>query len=380
MKKALAKKLADWEKAGLVHREQVVAISKYEESLSENHWVLSGLMILGVLTIGIGVISLIASNWSNIPNAAKLIFDFFALGGIGFAIYRASALGRETAFNAWIVAMQIAALASIGLISQIYHTGGELYQAILFWSLLVAPLSFVATKLFPPMLWMGGLLGAMAWAVVDSGIFTTVFSKKIGYVVYSITMFCLMLSVISRLVSRGEEWPMTRAARFWTAFIGTGALFFLEVTGRERSADQFSPMYLGLIFLTVALGGILLGGVYNRFQRLSMMAMLVLFTTVAHLPQFGPMNGFDWISGVALTLATLIAAGLFAASLKAQKTFQYILALIGIRLLAVYFEAVGGLAATGVGLILSGLVVIGMGWLWNKNRKKIQVWVEEFAK
>ena len=172
---------------------------------------------------------------------------------------------------------------------------------------------------------------------------------------------------------------MTRAARFWTAYIGTGALFFLEVTGRERSADPFSPMYLGLIFLAVALGVILLGGVYNRFQKLSMMAMLVLFTTVAHLPHFGSGIDFEWIFRVALTLATLIAAGLFAASLKAQKTFQFILAVIGMRLLAVYFEAVGGLAATGVGLILSGMIVIGMGWLWNKNRKKIQVWVEEFA-
>lgn len=388
MKKSVEKKLVEWEKVGLIRQDQVAAISKYEQDLPESHWVLSGLMILGVVVIGIGVISLIAANWSDIPNVAKLAVDFLMLGGIGFAIYRSShsyGSGRsETAFNAWIVAMQIAALASIGLISQIYHTGGKLYQAILFWSLLVAPLSIIATKFFPPMLWMGGLLGAMTWSVVDSGIFGSLFMKNDGYVAYSLTMFCLMIAVIARLFSRGEEWPLTRVARFWTAYIGIGALLFLEFADRRRDGLEFVPMYLGLAFLAVSLGGVVLGGVYNRFQRLSMMAMLFFFTALAHIQQVGtPLSsdrGGEWLVRVALVILTLLAAGVFAASLRAQRTFQLVLGIIGMRLLGVYFEAIGGLAATGVGLIVSGGIVIGMGWLWNKYRKTIQVWVEELSR
>jgi uncharacterized membrane protein len=388
MKKSVEKKLVEWEKVGLIRQDQVAAISKYERDLPESHWVLSGLMILGVVVIGIGVISLIAANWSDIPNVAKLAVDFLMLGGIGFAIYRSShsfGSGRsETAFNAWIVAMQIAALASIGLISQIYHTGGKLYQAILFWSLLVAPLSIIATKFFPPMLWMGGLLGAMTWSVVDSGLFTSFFMRNAGYVAYSLTMFCLMIAVIARLFSRGEEWPLSRVARFWTAYIGIGALLFLEFASRLREGSGFVPMYLGLAFLAIALGGVVLGGVYNRFQRISMMAMLFFFTALAHIQQIwtptSSERGAEWLVRVGLVLFTLLSAGVFAASLRAQRTFQFVLAIIGMRLLGVYFEAFGGLAATGIGLIVSGGIVIGMGWLWNKYRKTIQVWVEELSR
>ncbi len=389
MKKSLANKLAEWEKAGLVRQDQVTAISKYEENLSENHWVLSGLMILGVLIIGVGVISLIAANWSEIPNALKLVVNFAVLGGIGYMIFRSTRSmtpgSGDTAYNAWIVGMQVAALASIGLISQIYHTGGELYQGILFWSLLVAPLSVIATKFFPPMLWMGGLLGAMTWSVMDSGIYSSLFSRQAGYVAYSLTMFCLMIAVIARLFSRGDEWPLTRVARFWTAYIGIGTLLFLEFGGRRYDEAGFSPMYIGLAFLAISLGGVVLGGVYNRFQRLSMMAMLMFFTTLAHIQSVSSVSGYEgrsgeWLVRVGLVILTLLAAGVFAASLRAQRTFQLILAIVGMRLLGVYFEAVGGLAATGIGLIVSGAMVIGAGWLWNKYRKKIQVWVEELAR
>lgn len=389
MKKGLAKKLAEWEKAGLVRQDQVTAISQYEQNQPESHWVLSGLMILGVVIIGIGVISLIAANWSEIPDALKLAVDFLVLGGIGYAIFRAAHSSdsgrREMAFNAWIVAMQVAALASIGLISQIYHTGGKLYQAILFWSILVAPLSLIATRFFPPMFWMGGLLGAMTWAVMDSGVYSSLFSRSPGYVAFSLTTFCLMLAVLARLFSRGEEWPLTRVARFWASYIGIGALLFLEFAGRGRYEAEFVPMYLGLVFLAISLGGIALGRVYNRFQRLSMMAMLLFFTTLAHIQHLGSGAGYDgrggeWLVRVGLVILTLLAAGVFAASLRAERTFQLILAIIGMRLLGVYFEAVGGLAATGVGLIVSGGIVIGMGWLWNKYRKTIQVWVEELSR
>lgn len=379
MKKALAKKLAEWEKAGLVQHDQVVAISKYEESLSENHWVLSGLMILGVLTIGIGVISLIAANWANIPNAAKLAFDFLALGGIGYAIYRSSVAGKDTAFNVWIVAMQVALLASIGLISQIYHSGGKLYQAILFWSLLAAPLSFLATRTFVPIVWMAGLLGSAFAIFMDHKWYETLFVGNLGHLIYSSAMFMALASVIARLFSRGEDWAITRAARFWTTVVGVAALFVLEHASEERNRNFAMPLYVGLLFFAIALFGILKGGVYNRIQRLSLVAMLFLFSVVAHLPKLPVGKGLELVIKVGLVVLTLGAAGVFAASFKLQKFFQIILALIGFRLLALYFQAFGGLAYTGVGLIVSGLLVISTGWLWNKNRKRIQAWVEEIA-
>ena len=37
----------------------------------------------------------------------------------------------------------------------------------------------------------------------------------------------------------------------------------------------------------------------------------------------------------------------------------------------------GGLAATGIGLIISGSLIIGLAWLWYKQRDKLRAWTEE---
>ena len=47
-------------------------------------------------------------------------------------------------------------------------------------------------------------------------------------------------------------------------------------------------------------------------------------------------------------------------------------AMIGMRILAIYFEVFGTLLDTGVGLVSGGLLTLGLVWLWARKRKQFE--------
>ena len=77
----LAAQLAEWEKQGLITAEQSGGIIAYENSRHTVPWVIYSFIMLGVTVVAVGVISLVAANWSTIPAWLKLTADFAILTG-----------------------------------------------------------------------------------------------------------------------------------------------------------------------------------------------------------------------------------------------------------------------------------------------------------
>ena len=50
-------------------------------------------------------------------------------------------------------------------------------------------------------------------------------------------------------------------------------------------------------------------------------------------------------------------------------TLNFATAVIGIRILIVYFEVFGSLLGTGVGLVTGGVLTLGLVWLWVRKRR-----------
>ena len=72
-------KLNQWLQAGLITPAQHANILSFEAEQRQhsNGWLYS-FMILGAAIIGLGIISLIAANWANIPESVKLGANFRA--------------------------------------------------------------------------------------------------------------------------------------------------------------------------------------------------------------------------------------------------------------------------------------------------------------
>jgi uncharacterized membrane protein len=51
--------------------------------------------------------------------------------------------------------------------------------------------------------------------------------------------------------------------------------------------------------------------------------------------------------------------------------FRTATAMIAIRLLIVYFEVIGSLAASGLGMILGGALTLLAAWLWRKKTLEV---------
>ncbi len=85
----------------------------------------------------------------------------------------------------------------------------------------------------------------------------------------------------------------------------------------------------------------------------------------------------DDIRAPIFTLAILFLYAIHAGNSNNQRAFNLATFLIGLRFVILYFQAMGGLAATGIGLIVSGLLIMSVTWIWYKGRERIRQWTQE---
>lgn len=128
------------------------------------NWALIVFGILGGLMVGLGVILLIAHNWSDLPRAARTALAFLplltaqALAAYVVARRRDSLAWREGVGLGWVLAIG----ACVSLIARTYHLPGDFGDFMLTWTLLALPVVFALRALGPALLFLAGLL---TWAI-----------------------------------------------------------------------------------------------------------------------------------------------------------------------------------------------------------------------
>jgi len=146
----LEKKLRLWTENNLISPEQKDKILDFENKDSKSYLLLS-LLYLGIFTIGIGIISLIAANWDAISPGIKLGVDFAILIALVWIIVRRnSPIWQETG----IFSLFLMTGASIGLVAQIFQTNGTTENGCLLWALFTLPLLVVSRKWILPLFWV----------------------------------------------------------------------------------------------------------------------------------------------------------------------------------------------------------------------------------
>jgi len=141
-----AKKLEKLVAAGIISPEQKSEILKFDDAVSGG-FVMKALSLLAIFTIGVGVISIVASNWEAISDGVKLFVMFAVLfGTAGGAVYYRQTGQTDKAEN-WLAGLFLFVGAAIGLVIQIYHlSGGKIHTPFGFWCLATLPLLFAAKK------------------------------------------------------------------------------------------------------------------------------------------------------------------------------------------------------------------------------------------
>ena len=299
------------------------------------------------------------------------------MGLTAFAIWTYRAHDKILYLEALLLFFMLLCLASIGLHSQIFHLEGKFYQAILLWCLITFPLNFLSRQLAVPFAWAGGFLFALVFMVFDSSLLEGFFKNNSYYIAMAIPLLYTLFTVVTKTFL-GEQ-GLTRAFRYWSVSAGIGAIVIAEMPKHFTQVTNLTltPFIPGYVLALLMVVFIVRNAEYTRLQQVLLLSMLTLFVLMFHLP----LIGIDYeVVFAAFTISILSILAMLLASLKERKLFQRVVSLVALRFLFVYFQALGGLATTGLGLIVSGVIVLAAASWWNKNRvaitSKIEGWVQ----
>ncbi len=367
----LNKQLREWADKGLINEEQSARILSYEANKPKASWFMYGMLTLGVTVVGLGVISLIAANWHQIPNGIKLGGAFLLLMLIGAFAYKNHGSEKPIIYDASILALQTMSLATIGLIAQIYHTGGKPYQAILLWSLMIFPAALTTNFMFVPFICAGGLLGSLMFFLDD------VMTRTSEYIILLAPLMAAFLAISARFLRTSEGF--LKACQVWLfvgVCIGLAAVEFFGVSRYKPTAISSSLFQLFYLLSILILAITWANKNYSNLQKILVTAIICIYGFVS---QLNVPSAKGEILFAFITLAQLALIGAFFASEKARRRFNFVLILMGLRFFALFIQALQGLAMTGLGLILSGAILIGLATVWQKHRNKIAQWAERIT-
>jgi uncharacterized membrane protein len=406
----LAAQLAEWEKQGLITAAQSGGIIDYENSRRTVPWVIYSFIMLGVTVVAVGVISLVAANWSTIPAWVKLTADFAILIALAACLCRFGDGAKPAVFDAIAAFFILFCLASIGLIAQIYHTGGQLYQALLLWCAITLPVTLFAFKRFIPYLWAAAfLIAVISYCVHENRLGGPDAVYRLA-IFWSLPLAVLLVGVICRSIR-----PFGLLAGpffFWAVITCLGAtvyfdvahssgmilqnsthparLFYYDGYGAGQVEASTNVLYLTVDFLTAAaIAAIFFMKSLVKKARIVLCLLAALFCIMMNIygiidyPAYSKNYGFsaaDYplllkLMGPAVCISMLLLFSFLFATLHHQRLFNLCVNLIGLRFLIIYFQVFGSLATTGIGLIVSGLIIIGAVVGWYKSRKQLQAWL-----
>lgn len=371
---SLQSKLIAWQEAGLIDQITRERILEHEQGRARPYalYIMGG---LGVLAVALGIILLVAANWDEIPRHAKMGLDLAMMTGLGWAVLRADDSDRRWLREMLLLLFVGLALASVALIGQTYQLGGEPWQALVVWTLMVLPALLVL-----------GRSAASAVAVV---------------VAVDVTLVIVAVAWMDR-VHLGDTWeafvigflfaplPLGHAAlgswprlQRWRPDVARvcGAVGWLAVVVGSIAAQHFwyvrneidrrglhglsmlAPLMVALVvWMAVEAGR---GAVDRRLVRSYRVVLgyTVLAAMAAVLIPHGEAGALS-----ALSVIGQCAILAWSAYLRHQIwLFNLATAALALRLLIVFVELFGSMVDTGVGLIVGGILTLLMAGLWVRQ-------------
>lgn len=321
---------------------------------------------LGGFAIFLGIAAIIGSNWDEIPGWMKLAVHFAANAALAAVLFDRAAKNRCD--GGWLSEGLIAAYAGltltfIALLGQVYQTQAPAWQPLALWLALVSPVVLLLAQTRAVL---------QAWVIALLATYTSYLSVTIGD--YSTVGRILSLSLLPlAAVAVGQ----IRAVRAVRAKAGE----MLSFTGVVLSALMVSMAQLGwyshttsYLYSHVDLQSLAAGGLVTlaatlllplarRYLLIDMPAVFDVFMVIsaglAFLPLLLPHASWPVLAALSHMLYWGFC-GWVAAKTGYPNALRWAVRLIALRLVILYVEELGSLMQTGLGLIFSGVLLIGL--------------------
>lgn len=360
------RKLRTWQDAGLINADTAAAIEAWEDENAKplGLWAAIG---IGALAIGLGVISIVAANWEDVPAQVRLGIHLALLAGLaGFVFWRGERLEAE---NPWALEATLFVFAMLGMtffghIGQVYQTTSPLWQPLTAWLAMFGPILLLRGQS-----WLTAALVMVAtiytaWAYVDAIDPGWTHREHFPVALASlVTAAPIMLAPLAAFLR-------DRSARavFWKRLQQlalTYALGGASLTAIVAAATDFDDGLLSATAQAIWAGiGLLAGGLMVLARQTRAGQASGIITAGAGLTCFlaSVVSGSSFGAGLVFMALWL---GIAMAALRAgwRHVFQLAVAVIAIRLIVLSFELASDLLTSGFSLIFAGVMILAVAWV-----------------
>ena len=359
-----ARKIEAWHKAGVIDAATHDRLIAYEAEHARPValWAVFG---IGALAVGLGLVSVVAANWEDIPGTLRLAVHLALIASaLGVLGQREQALAARSpaAAEALLFIAGALGLTFFGHLGQVYQTASPLWQPLGLWLVLFGPLLLTMGRGWPA---AAGLMGVLVWALWDyadrgSQAQDTATTLWLAGVTALPVLAAPLGGALRGSSARAEFWRRLEQAGLAYAVAGASlaaSLASADAFSRAGAIDSAPAMALrGAIGVAAGLALAVLRPALSGRIAGAIIAGGGLATALA-----------CWVSGAELAAAALFMAlwaGIAAGALKAgwRGVFRLAVALLALRLIILSFELASDLLLSGFGLILAGLLILGIGW------------------
>jgi uncharacterized membrane protein len=367
------RKIESWHAAGLIDAETRARLIAHEAEHARPLalWAVFG---IGALAIGLGLVSVVAANWEDVPGQVRLAIHLALIAGMLGALFvreRAIAAASPWASEALVFIACVLGLTFFGHLGQVYQTSAPLWQPLAVWLALFGGLMLVAGRGWPvALLLVGGALytvweynhAASGWA---GGFFGSRDRAARPYVwIAIVTMLPVLLAPLAAFLRARSTRP-----EFWRR-VEQLALAYAVLAGSASAAMASAGVFDD---------GEEVIGPASQMARAALVFAAGGLTALARPTISGRMAGAI-IAGAGLAIALALAVndadlaaallfmalwlGIAAAALKAgwRGVFQLAVAAIALRLIVLSFELASDLLLSGFGLIVAGLLILAIAY------------------
>ncbi len=369
----LEEKLSAWIGAGLLTDEQAQRILLFESSHVESreNRMVKGLAVLAALSIGLGIISMIAANWDMIGPGLKLSAYFGLLSLSIFSLFR---LDRFPNFVAEALPLIhfLLILAGIGLIAQIYHLPSDGWRGLALWSALGFLPMAVLEKPKLTVLWLFAYLSArLAWVAhkpADMGL--------------RLDLFFLQWIVLALAVESPLKLPKTLKPWIQLLLFALVFLLYPYFLGRGYGEEK-THLIWPLVLLGSWLWVFRIQKALSPTQRTLALIALLAFSLRAYLlysfaSKF-PNHWANFVEAIAFLVEATVLS-IFALRFEQERWFQQLSLLMVLRVAFLFLTLFGTLLVSGGGLIVLGIMLLLLLRSWFRYRSQIQNWLKEMGR
>lgn len=354
------RKLKAWVEAGLIDSATADRIRAFEDGHSRP-WGLWALIGLGALTIGLGLMSVVAANWDAIAGTVRLAIHLVILAGFaGWLAWRGVA--EEGSAGIWFSDAMLFILAALGLtflghIGQVYQTSAPLWQPIGFALLIFSPLLLLFGRgILAALLWFAGLIGTADNHAIWLDVWGTHQSLWLGFIA-SLPALVVALAAAAR-----GRWGQDH---FWRSLqqvglvfvVGQSTMLTLVMADMHNENESGLMLHAGLVLVSAGLTAML------KPDRSGRSAAMVMGLCAAAVFCSTLMGRYEALLHAFVFLS--LWGGIAWVALRAgwRRVFQTAVGVCAVRIIILSLELASDLLGSGIGLILVGLFTLGVAWM-----------------